>query len=123
MAFFRARGLLRSLLAILAAYAMALQMLLTSIAGWHPLSDSPGPAVICLASGNVQGDGHDQPPVEHPPCLLCILAATCFAVLASPHAPALRSDAGSALAWKFSASVRSDRAHAPNWARGPPPAA
>jgi Protein of unknown function (DUF2946) len=89
----RARRGMRSWVAMVAAYALALQVLLSGLAAGGLLAAADASAgelfVICHGSGN--GPSNDQglpddPQLPHAPCVLCTLAQAPCAVLPVDHA-------------------------------------
>ena len=85
------RSRLRPLIAIVAAYALALQVLLSGLAGAHAMADAPGSGdlfVICHGSGGGSAEDQnlpDKPPLPNPPCVLCTLTNAPCAVLPFAH--------------------------------------
>jgi hypothetical protein len=72
---------MRPWIAMVAAYALALQVLLTGIAAGHVMAVGDAPAgelfVICHGGGDNSSDSRDLPdklPVPRSPCVLCTLA-------------------------------------------------
>jgi hypothetical protein len=74
-----------------AAYALALQLLLTGLAAAHAVAASGVPAgdpfVICHSSDGPLGDpnGTGQSPLSHATCVLCTLTSAAGAVLPTGH--------------------------------------
>jgi hypothetical protein len=92
-----ARSRLRPWIAAVAAYALALQVLLTGVAAGHVMAagdtSASSPFVIC--HGNSSLDDQDLPgkePLARSPCILCTLAKAPCAILPSDHGIAV-SDA------------------------------
>jgi hypothetical protein len=82
----RARRPARPWIAVLAAYALALQVLLSGVAvGQSMAAGSTSDAfVVCHGNGDdPAGDpnGSGKPPLERSPCMLCTLAKAACAVL------------------------------------------
>jgi hypothetical protein len=89
---FRARRGLRPWVAVVAAYALALQVLLSGLAAGHVMAAADASAgelfVICHGSGN--GASNDQglpgePQLPRPPCVLCTLTQAPCAILPVDH--------------------------------------
>jgi hypothetical protein len=92
-----ARNRMRPWIATVAAYALALQVLLTGVAAGHVMAagnaSASSPFVIC--HGNSSSDNQDLPgkePLAQSPCMLCTLAKAPCAILPSDHGMAV-SDA------------------------------
>jgi hypothetical protein len=92
-----ARNRMRPWIATVAAYALALQVLLTGVAAGHLMAagdaSASSPFVIC--HGNSSSDNQDLPgkePLAQSPCMLCTLAKAPCAILPSDHGMAV-SDA------------------------------
>ena len=72
---------------MVAAYALALQVLLSGIAGAHAMagagSGSDGLFVICHGSGDASADSQNVPDTPRPasPCVLCTLTSAPCAIL------------------------------------------
>ncbi len=79
------RSRMRPWIAMVAAYALALQVLLSGIAGAHAMTAGSLAGelfVICHGSGDGPADSQnipDQPPRPATPCVLCtLLSHACF---------------------------------------------
>jgi hypothetical protein len=88
----RSRARLRPLIAVAAAYLVALQMLLTGLAASHMdvagNSSSGDVFVTCLGhsvSPDTDHGGSGQQPVDPAPCVFCSLAAGGCAILPAEH--------------------------------------
>jgi hypothetical protein len=85
------RSRMRPWIAMVAAYALALQVLLSGIAGAHAMtagSLSGDLFVICHGSGDGPADSQnipDQPPRAASPCVLCTLTNAPCAILPIDH--------------------------------------
>jgi hypothetical protein len=123
MAFFRARTCLQSWVAAMAAYAVALQMLLTGVpaAQGKAAAGQSDRFTICKGSGETPRGGHGQSPIDHSSCVLCV-ASTPLAVPPDAQPVVFRSDAGVGAAWIARSPVIADRPHTPRSAQGPPQA-
>jgi hypothetical protein len=76
---------MRPWIAVAAAYALALQLLLTGIAATHAVAstDAPGDLfVICHSGGDQDGTGKQLP---RSTCVLCTLTSALCAVLPTDH--------------------------------------
>ena len=88
------RSRMRPWIAMVAAYALALQVLLSGIAGAHAMagagSGSDGLFVICHGSGDGPADNQNVPDTPRPaaPCLLCTLTSAPCAILPIDHSVA-----------------------------------
>ena len=75
----KSRSSMRPWIAMVAAYALALQVLLSGLAGAHAMAAGSGAGdlfVICHGSGDGPADGQnvpDQSPRPASPCVLCTL--------------------------------------------------
>jgi len=85
-----ARSRMRPWIATLAAYALALQVLLTGVAAGHLMAagdaSASSPFVIC--HGNSSSDDQGLPgkePLAQAPCMLCTLAKAPCAILPTDH--------------------------------------
>ena len=92
-----ARNRMRPWIAAVAAYALALQGLLTGVAAGHfkAAGDASASSLFVICHGNSSSDDRDLPgkePLARSPCMLCTLAKTPCAILPSDHGIAL-SDA------------------------------
>jgi hypothetical protein len=88
----KARQGMRPWIAVAAAYALALQLLLTGIAAAQAAAGPDAPAgglfAICHGAGdNAAGDqdGTGKPPLSRSPCVLCTLTSAACAVLPTDH--------------------------------------
>jgi hypothetical protein len=85
------RGCLRPWIAMVAAYTLALQVLLSGIAGAHAMAGTGSGAdalfVICHGSGDAPADSQNVPDTPRPasPCLLCTLTKAPCAILPVDH--------------------------------------
>ena len=81
---------MRPWIAMVAAYALALQVLLSGIAGAHAMtagSLSGELFVICHGSGDASADSQNLPDTPRPatPCVLCTLTSAPCAILPIDH--------------------------------------
>jgi hypothetical protein len=84
------RSRMRPWIAMVAAYALALQVLLSGIAGAHAMaagSLSGELFVICHGSGDAPADSQNVPDTPRPatPCVLCTLTSAPCAILPIDH--------------------------------------
>ena len=93
----KAGSRMRPWIATVAAYALALQVLLTGMAAGHLMAagdaSASSPFVIC--HGNGSSDDQELPgkePLAQSPCMLCMLAKAPYAILPTGHGIAI-SDA------------------------------
>lgn len=90
----KCRGCLRPWVAVVVAYALALQVLLSGFTGAHAMASGPLAGdlfVICHGSGDGAVDGQDAPdsvPLPTPPCFLCTLTAAPCALPPDTHSVA-----------------------------------
>jgi hypothetical protein len=77
---------------MVAAYALALQLLLTGVAAAHMMADvdasADGLFAICHSSGDGptgDQDGTGKAPQPQAPCALCTLTSAAHAILPTPH--------------------------------------
>jgi hypothetical protein len=114
------RSRMRPWIAMVAAYALALQVLLSGIAGAHAMaagSLSGELFVICHGSGDGPADNQNVPDTPRPaaPCLLCTLTKAPCALLPVDHGIV------TSMSWWARTSLRAARAALSNLI--PPPAA
>jgi hypothetical protein len=80
---------MRPWIATVAAYALALQVLLTGVAASHamPEGNASGTSqfVICHGDGSSDGQPPDKQPLAHSPCVFCTLAKAPCAILPTGH--------------------------------------
>jgi hypothetical protein len=85
------RGRVRPWIAVASAYALALQVLLSGLAGAHAMAAGSVAGdlfVICHGSGDGPADNQnvpEQPPRPTSPCLLCTLTKAPCAILPIDH--------------------------------------
>jgi hypothetical protein len=85
------RSRMRPWIAMVAAYALALQVLLSGIAGAHAMTAGSLAGelfVVCHGSGDGPADSQnipDQPPRPATPCVLCTLTSAPCAILPVEH--------------------------------------
>jgi DUF2946 family protein len=92
----RARRRVRPWIAMVAAYALALQVLLSGVAAGHFMAAGDASAsdlfVICHGSGSNTPDNQDLPDksqLPQSPCVLCTLTKAPSAILPSGHGIAI----------------------------------
>ena len=112
----KARNRMRPWIATVAAYALALQVLLTGVSAGHVMAagdaSASSPFVIC--HGNGSSDDQELPgktPLARSPCILCTLAKAPCAILPTDHGIAVSDAMGSSSAaarteGAFSSSIR-----------------
>jgi hypothetical protein len=88
---------MRPWIATVAAYALALQVLLTGVAAGHVMAagDTSTSNLFVICHGNSSSDNQDLPgnePLARSPCILCTLAKAPCAILPTDHGIAI-SDA------------------------------
>ena len=121
-----ARNRMRPWIATVAAYALALQVLLTGVAAGHFMaaSDASASSLFVICHGNGSSDDQELPgkaPLAQSPCMLCTLAKAPCAILPSDHGIALSDAIGAP-----NAAARMDgpvlEFHSPTgrYQRGPP---
>jgi hypothetical protein len=93
-----ARSRMRPWVATVAAYALALQVLLTGLAAGHFMAAGGASAsslfVICHGNGSNNQDLPDKQPLAQSPCILCTLAKASCAVLPTDHGIAISGAIG-----------------------------
>ena len=92
-----ARNRMRPWIATVAAYALALQVLLTGVAAGHVMGfgDASASSLFVICHGNGSSDDQGLPgqaPLAQSPCMVCTLAKAPCAILPSDHGIAV-SDA------------------------------
>jgi hypothetical protein len=124
----RDRRRVRPWIAMMAAYALALQLLLTGIAAAHAVAADEAPAgdlfVVCHGSGDspaVDQDGTAKPPVSRSSCVLCTLtSASCAALPADPGISIIDTKLLSdVFAWNDAPRIKFDSPTG-QYPRGPP---
>jgi hypothetical protein len=97
---------MRPWIATVAAYALALQVLLTGVAAGHVMAAGDASAsslfVICHGNGSSDNLPDKQPPAQSA-CILCTLAKAPCAILPTDHGIAISDAMGTA-----NAAVRTD---------------
>jgi hypothetical protein len=96
-----ARNRMRPWIATVAAYALALQVLLTGVVAGHVMAagDASTSTLFVICQGNGSSDDQGLPgkePLAQSPCILCTLAKTPCAILPSDHGIALSDATGTA---------------------------
>jgi len=94
-----ARNRMRPWIASVAAYALALQVLLTGVAAGHFMaaSDASASSPFVICHGNGSQDDQDLPgnePLARSPCILCTLAKVPCAILPTSHGIAVSEAMG-----------------------------
>lgn len=112
-------------IAMIAAYAVALQMLLSvTIAGQHAGLAAIAPdlaAAICFGSGN-SDDGPGQPPERQASCVLCAVAGADAAPSIAEIAISF-GDFGASFIAAFAPAARGAPQLSPKLSQGPPQSA
>src|SRR6516164_3964396 len=90
---------MRTWIATVAAYALALQVLLTGVAAGHFMaaSDASASSPFVICHGNGSQDDQDLPgnePLARSPCVLCTLAKVSCAILPTRHGIAVSEAMG-----------------------------
>jgi hypothetical protein len=96
-----ARSRMRPWIATVAAYALALQVVLTGVAAGHFMAagDASASTLFVICHGNSSSDNQDLPGNEPPaqsPCILCTLAKAPCAILPTDHGIAVGDAMGTA---------------------------
>jgi hypothetical protein len=94
-----ARNRMRPWIATVAAYALALQVLLTGVAAGHLMAAGDASAsslfVICHSNSSTNDQGlPGKEPLAQSPCMLCTLAKAPCAILPTDHGIAIRDAIG-----------------------------
>ena len=112
---------LRAVTAMVAAYAFALQMLLTGVVATQMAAANPAdPFVICTSTGVDGGHGTTGKAVNHLTCAVCSLA-TSTPTVSGEHAAVVFQIAVPALYTPAdAASASGTRRHEPRSSQGPP---
>ena len=103
-----ARNRMRPWIAAVAAYALALQVLLTGVSAGHVMAagDASASTLFVICHGNGSSDDQELP-AKAPPvqssCILCTLAKAPCAILPTDHSNAVSDAMGTA-----NAAVRTD---------------
>ena len=122
----KAGSRMRPWIATVAAYALALQVLLTGAAVGHVMAagntSASSPFVIC--HGNGSPDDQDLPgkePLAQSPCMLCTLAKTPCAILPTDHGIAVSDAIGTSnAAARTDGPVLEFNSPTGQYQRGPP---
>jgi hypothetical protein len=96
-----ARNRMRPWIAAAAAYALALQVLLTGVAAGHVMAggDASASTLFVICHGNSSSDDQELPgkaPSAQSPCILCTLAKAPCAILPTDHGIAVSNAMGTA---------------------------
>jgi hypothetical protein len=94
-----ARSRMRPWTATVAAYAIALQVLLTGVAAGHFMAagEPSASSLFAICHGNGSSNNQDLPdkqPLAQSPCILCTLAKASCAVLPTDHGIAISGPIG-----------------------------
>jgi hypothetical protein len=94
---------MRPWIATVAAYALALQVLLTGVAAGHFMAagDASASSLFIICHGNGSSDDQELPgktPLARSPCILCTLAKAPCAILPTDHGIAVSDAMGSSSA-------------------------
>jgi hypothetical protein len=95
----KARNRMRPWIATVAAYALALQVLLTGVAAGHVMAagDASVSSLFVICHSNSSTNDQDLPgqePLAQSPCMLCTLAKAPCAILPTDHGIAIRDAIG-----------------------------
>jgi hypothetical protein len=108
-----------------AAYAVALQMLLTGIAAAHLAARTTmAPADLSIICFHRNPDGApDRPgqPVHQLPCLLCTLATAAPAILPALAGYTVQPSTGASMSWTPAGLITPAKHSTPRLSQGPPP--
>jgi hypothetical protein len=117
---------MRPWIATVAAYALALQVLLTGLAAGHFMAagDASASTLFVICHGNGSSDDQGLPgkePLAQSPCILCTLAKTSCAILPSDHGIAVSDATGiSTAAARTDSPVLEFNSPTGQYQRGPP---
>lgn len=114
--------MLRSVLSVLAIYALVIQSLLTGIVASQTVRLAGADAIICLTHDD--GRGTQDVPADHSGCLICVLCAAAHLTVTLHDVPLGRTSAeGTTIAWQGAAwHVPALPEYESAQPRGPPPA-
>jgi hypothetical protein len=116
---------MRPWIAMVAAFALALQVLLGGILATkaEAVGASPdNPFVICLAGDSAAPANHgsDKAPAKHLQCVLCTLAKTSHAILGASEVAAFDIGRFSAVIFRIAERVAQYHSPTGHYQRGPP---
>lgn len=113
---------LRAVVAIVAAYALALQMLLTGVLVTQAAAATPdSPFVICYgADGSAVDHGSGTPAAAHASCAACIIASFAPPAAPVPDVSVVRFAEYVAFAALDTAPRTTQPRHEPRTSQGPP---
>ena len=121
-----ARNRMRPWIAAVAAYALALQVLLTGVVAGHFMvaGDASASSLFVICHGNSSSDDQDLPgkePLARSPCMLCTLAKTPCAILPTDHGIAVSDAIGTSnAAARTDGPVLEFNSPTGQYQRGPP---
>jgi len=111
---------------MVAAYALALQLLLTGVAAGHAMNagDASGSGLFVICHADSSSDGQDLPdnqPLAQSPCIFCTLAKAPCAILPASHGVVISRAMGNSNA-ALPSDGRIIAFHSPTgqYQRGPP---
>jgi hypothetical protein len=123
------RSSMRPWIAMVAAYALALQVLLTGVTVGHFMAagDVSGSSLFVICHGNGSSDNQDLPgkrPLPQSPCILCTLAKAPCAILPTDHGIAISDAIGiSTVAARTDGRIIEFHSPTGQYQRGPPTSA
>jgi hypothetical protein len=124
--FLRQKAGLRGAIGVVAAYAFALQMLLTGLAGAQMAAADPtGQFVTCYGAEGDHGassndSGTNTPRVNHVTCVVCGVASLVPPLPEAANPVVFRSGVAAAYVSVYGRRHVADRRHDPKSAQGPP---
>ena len=116
----RAHARVRPWIAVIAAYAVGLQLLLTGLVASHMAAGAPMSAETCLGSdkgGDNQGSGQ---PVDRASCVLCVATIASPAILSAVAIEIPRQDADTSGRWAVLPAAGAMKHRTPRLSQAPP---
>jgi hypothetical protein len=119
----RARPRVRPWMAVIAAYAVGLQLLLTGVVASHMAVGAPMAAdafVTCL--GSDEGDGHERSdqPLQLASCVLCVATIASPAILSAGAIEIPRPDGDISRRWPVRPAAIANKHRTPRLSQAPP---
>lgn len=121
--FLRQKAGLRGAIGVVAAYALALQMLLAGMAGAQMAAADPaGLSVLCYTTGDSSESGHGKTgaPVHHVTCVVCSVAPLAPPLPETATPAVFRVGLTTAYVSARHVAAPTERQHNPKSSQGPP---
>jgi hypothetical protein len=121
----RAQACVRPWVAMVAAYAVGLQLLFTGVVASHMVAGAPmsaDPFVTCLGGGDSGVGDHDRSgrPVHRPSCVLCAVAMSAPATLPAVAIGVLQPNRNISDPWPVLSAAVTAKHRTPKLSQAPP---